>query len=64
LVSGSNGNVVGLDELMKGDWEPFYGAMYLSLDGVNSDNMHEKVRLVLGCSTRVRKFHPSYCPDE
>lgn len=43
LVSGSNGSVVSLEELVKGDWEPFYGAMYLSLNGVNSENMQEKV---------------------
>lgn len=43
LVSGSNGSVVSLEELVKEDWEPFYGAMYLSLDGVNSENMQEKV---------------------
>lgn len=43
LVSGSNGNTVPLESLLQGEWEPFYGALYLSLDGVNSDNMQAKV---------------------
>ncbi|KAL4230019.1 hypothetical protein ACF0H5_010406 [Mactra antiquata] len=46
LVSGSNGNNVALDSLLQGDWEPFYGALYLSLDGVNSENMQAKEDIV------------------
>lgn len=46
LVSGSNGNIVGIEEIIKGNYEPFYGAMYLSLDGINSENMNEKVSIL------------------
>jgi len=43
LVSGSNGTGAVVPSECAQSWEPFYGAMYLSLDGVNSDNMQAKV---------------------
>lgn len=46
LVTGSNGSAVSLDGLTQGEWEPFYGAMYLSLEGVNSENMQAKEDIV------------------
>ncbi|WAQ99976.1 INTU-like protein [Mya arenaria] len=46
LVTGSNSSAVSLADIASENWEPFYGAMYLSLDGVNSDNMQAKEDIV------------------
>ncbi|XP_053400614.1 protein inturned-like [Mercenaria mercenaria] len=46
LVNGSNSNTVTIENIAQGEWEPFYGAMYLSLEGVNSDNMQAKEDIV------------------
>ena len=43
LVTGSNNSAMVLEELADTAWEPFYGALYLSLDGISSDNMEGKV---------------------
>ena len=43
LLAGSNTEARSVDDVAMGDWEPFYGAMYLSLEGVSSDNMQAKV---------------------
>lgn len=46
LITGSNNNSMVLKELTDTVWEPFYGALYLSLDGVSSDTMQEKEDVV------------------
>ncbi|XP_060591133.1 protein inturned-like [Ruditapes philippinarum] len=46
LVTGSNNSAVSIENIAEGEWEPFYGAMYLSLEGVNSDNMQAKEDIV------------------
>ena len=43
LISGSNNSAMVLEELAETVWEPFYGALYLSLDGVSSEHMQGKV---------------------
>ena len=43
LISGSNNSAMVLEELADTVWEPFYGALYLSLDGVSSEHMQGKV---------------------
>ena len=43
LVTGSNNSAMVLEELTDTVWEPFYGALYLSLDGVSSETMQGKV---------------------
>lgn len=46
LVAGSNSSPVSLEGLLQGQWEPFYGALYLSLEGISSDNMQAKEDIV------------------
>lgn len=46
LITGSNNSSMVLKELTDTVWEPFYGALYLSLDGVSSDTMQGKEDIV------------------